>query len=88
MGTGAEVPLLQDVHLVFGVLEQEWAWRALAGLGAGRLWQLGFGGALLPVLLASRVLGILLGFPQLLFVLHPPVLEPRFHLGKVPRGEK
>lgn len=80
VGAGAEVPLLQDVHLVLGVLEQEGARGALAGLGTGHLGRLGLGGAGLPALLAARVLGVVLGFPQLFFVLHPPVLEPGFHL--------
>lgn len=82
VGGGQEVPLLQDVHLVLGVLQQEGAGGALAGLGAGPLGQLGLGGALPPALLAPSPFGVVLGFPQLLFVLHPPVLEPGFHLGE------
>lgn len=79
---GADVPLLQDVHLVLGLLQQEGAGGALAGLGARRFGQLGLGGALLAALLPARRLRVVLRLPQLLFVLHAAVLEPGFHLGR------
>lgn len=84
MWGGEDIPLLQDVHLVLGVLQQEGAGGALSGLGCGRLGELGLGGALLAVLF---VYGVVLAFPQLFFVFHPPVLEPGFHLGES-TGEK
>lgn len=77
---GAEVPVLQHVHVVLGLVQQEGG-RARLGLGLGL--RLGLAGAGLQALVGARRLRLVLAFPQLLFVLHPPVLEPRLDL----RGE-
>lgn len=74
----AQLPLVPNVHLVLGLGQHEGAGgQAQPSLGRCGLWA---AGAALRALGPIWRFGLILTFPQLLFMLHPPVLEPRFHL--------
>lgn len=74
----AQLPLVPNVHLVLGLGQHEGAGgQAQPSLGRCGLWA---AGAAVRALGPIWRFGLILTFPQLLFMLHAPVLEPRFHL--------